>query len=184
VVTEGGTYTAEQWSALEDAGAVFLPAAGQMTSTFDNNNWRTTTTVTEAASYWTSTESDDASGLKACTLTFTDTDITLDADMNRRSVIAVRLVKCTELSVTTDEGGLTTLVSTETLDFSDEKGLAAYIATSVDDTENTITLKRISVVPANTPVVLKGDPNTTYVIKTTVTAATSPKENLLRGSAT
>ncbi len=184
VVTEGGTYTAEQWSALEDAGAVFLPAAGQMTSTYDNNNWRTTTTVTEAASYWTSTESDDASGLKACTLTFTDTDITLDADMNRRSVIAVRLVKCTELSVTTDEGGLTTLVSTETLDFSDEKGLAAYIATSVDDTENTITLKRISVVPANTPVVLKGDPNTTYVIKTTATAATSPKENLLRGSAT
>lgn len=184
VVTEGGTYIAEQWSALEDAGAVFLPAAGQMTSTYDNNNWRTTTTVTEAASYWTSTESDDASGLKACTLTFTDTDITLDADMNRRSVIAVRLVKCTELSVTTDEGGLTTLVSTETLDFSDEKGLAAYIATSVDDTENTITLKRISVVPANTPVVLKGDPNTTYVIKTTATAATSPKENLLRGSAT
>ena len=184
VVTEGSTYTAEQWSALEDAGAVFLPAAGQMTSTYDNNNWRTTTTVTEAASYWTSTESDDASGLKACTLTFTDTDITLDADMNRRSMIAVRLVKCTELSVTTDEGGLTTLVSTETLDFSDEKGLAAYIATSVDDTENTITLKRISVVPANTPVVLKGDPNTTYVIKTTATAATSPKENLLRGSAT
>ena len=184
VVTEGGTYTAEQWSALEDAGAVFLPAAGQMTSTYDNNNWRTTTTVTEAASYWTCTESDDASGLKACTLTFTDTDITLDADMNRRSVIAVRLVKCTELSVTTDEGGLTTLVSTETLDFSDEKGLAAYIATSVDDTENTITLKRISVVPANTPVVLKGEPNTTYVIKTTATAATSPKENLLRGSAT
>ena len=62
--------------------------------------------------------------------------------------------------------------------------MAAYIATSVDDTENTITLKRISVVPANTPVVLKGDPNTTYVIKTTATAATSPKENLLRGSAT
>jgi hypothetical protein len=122
--------------------------------------------------------------LKACTLTFTDTDITLDADMNRRSVIAVRLVKCTELSVTTAESGFTTLVSTETLDFTNVDGLAAYIATSVNNTENTITLKQIGVVPANTPVVLKGEPSTTYVIKTTATAATSPKENLLRGSAT
>ena len=62
--------------------------------------------------------------------------------------------------------------------------MAAYIATSVNNTENTITLKQIGVVPANTPVVLKGEPSTTYVIKTTATAATSPKENLLRGSAT
>ena len=174
--------TTEQWATIENTGAVFLPAAGTLTVNMDSKTVATVNDVNVVGSYWSSTPSE--TDVNAFSMTFTESEVKPAVDIYRRIGSAVRLVKCTELSVTTDEGGLTTLVSTETLDFSDEKGLAAYIATSVDDTENTITLKRISVVPANTPVVLKGDPNTTYVIKTTATAATSPKENLLRGSAT
>ena len=173
--------TLAQWTALETAGAVFLPAAGQMTATYDNT---TTTTLTEAGTYWTSTASDDDSGLKAFVLSFTDTDITLDADLNRRTYTAVRLVKCTGFSVTTAESGFTTLVSNSALDFSNVEGLTAYIATSVDNTEGKVLLKNIGVVPANTPVVLKGEPNKTYPVSVVLTTATPPTENLLKGSAT
>ena len=39
-------------------------------------------------------------------------------------------------------------------------------------------------VPANTPIVLKGEPSTTYALKTSFTTATPPAANLLKGSAT
>jgi len=83
--------TLAQWTALESAGAVFLPAAGQLTSAYED--YTTTTTLTPAGSYWTSTPSDDASGLKAMTLSFDDATVTLDNDLNRRVMTAVRLVK-------------------------------------------------------------------------------------------
>jgi len=83
--------TAEQWAVIEQTGLVFLPAAGQMTITYEDYN--AVTTVAEAGSYWTSTPSDDASGMKASILSFTDTEITLDTDLSRRVCTAVRLVK-------------------------------------------------------------------------------------------
>ena len=89
--TAANNYTVEQWMLMEQAGAVFLPAAGQMTTSYEDYN--AITTVTEAGTYWTSTPSDDASGMKAFPLTFTDTDITLDTDLSRRVATAVRLVK-------------------------------------------------------------------------------------------
>ena len=79
--------------ASETAGAVFLPAAGQLTSTYDSGSWTTTTTLTPAGTYWTATLSDDASGLKAMTLSFDDANVTLATDLNRRVMTAVRLVK-------------------------------------------------------------------------------------------
>jgi len=85
------TITADDWALLETGGAVFLPAAGQLTSTYVNN--QTTTTVTEAGTYWTSTPSDDESGWKAIALTIGDTDVSLDTELNRRVATAVRLVK-------------------------------------------------------------------------------------------
>ena len=85
------TITADDWALLETGGAVFLPAAGQLTSTYVN--YQTTTTVTEAGTYWTSTPSDDESGWKAIALTIGDTDVSLDTELNRRVATAVRLVK-------------------------------------------------------------------------------------------
>lgn len=85
--------TLAQWTALETAGAVFLPAAGQMTATYDSGSWTTTTTLTPAGSYWTATPSGDKSDMMAMTLSFDDTDATTDADLNRRIYTAVRLVK-------------------------------------------------------------------------------------------
>ena len=83
--------TAEEWAIIEQTGVVFLPAAGQLTTTYDN--WIATTTVTEAGTYWTSTPSDDESGLKSWVLTIGEDEVTLDADLHRRVATAVRLVK-------------------------------------------------------------------------------------------
>ena len=88
--------TAEQWAAIEQTGVVFLPAAGQLTTTYVDYN--STTTVTEAGTYWTGTPSGDKSDMKAFVLSFTDTAVTLDADLVRRVATAVRLVKDTRVT--------------------------------------------------------------------------------------
>ena len=93
--------TAAQWTAIEQTGVVFLPIAGQLTTTYENNN--TTTTVNEIGTYWTSTPSDDESGMKAFTLTINDTGITFDGDLSRRVATAVRLVKNVAVDLTLDE---------------------------------------------------------------------------------
>jgi hypothetical protein len=85
--------TLAQWTALETAGAVFLPIAGQMTATYDSNAWTTTTTITEVGTYWTATPSNDKSDLNAIVLTIGDDGATVDADLYRRTYTAVRLVK-------------------------------------------------------------------------------------------
>ena len=85
--------TAEQWAAVEQTGVVFLPVAGQMTVTYDNSSWNTTTTLTEVGTYWTSTPSGDKSDVNAIALTIGDADVTLDTDLYRRVYTAVRLVK-------------------------------------------------------------------------------------------
>ena len=93
--------TAAQWTAIEQTGVVFLPIAGQLTTTYENNN--ATTTVNEIGTYWTSTPSDDESGMKAFTLTINDTGITFDGDLSRRVATAVRLVKNVAVDLTLDE---------------------------------------------------------------------------------
>ena len=95
--------TLAQWQLMETAGAVFLPAAGQMTSTYED--YTTTTTLTPAGTYWTSTPSADASGLKAMPLSFDDTDATTATDLNRRVMTAVRLVKAVKTIVKGDANG-------------------------------------------------------------------------------
>ena len=64
-----------------------------MTATYDNSSWNTTTTFTEAGTYWTSTPSGDKSDLNAIVLTIGDEGATIDADLYRRVYTAVRLVK-------------------------------------------------------------------------------------------
>ena len=79
----GRSYTANEWVQMEDAGAVFLPAAG----------WRNGTTVNEVASYgdyWSSTkgtESSNASGVQ-----FTSSALVAQNNYYRRNGESVRLV--------------------------------------------------------------------------------------------
>ena len=174
--------TAEQWATIEKTGAVFLPAAGTLTVNMEGNTVATVNDVNVVGSYWSSTPSE--TDVNAFSMTFTESEVKPAVDIYRRIGSAVRLVKCTELSVTTAESGFTTLVSTETLDVSDVEGLTAYIATNVDNTAGTVMLQSIDMVPANTPVVLKGNPSTKYALKTSFTTATPPIGNLLKGSAT
>lgn len=87
------TYTAEEWTTMEVAGAVFLPAAGQMSTTYED--YTATTTFTETGAYWTSTPSDeemDNVDHFAYGLTFDDSQTQL-ASLSRRTHYAVRLVK-------------------------------------------------------------------------------------------
>jgi hypothetical protein len=91
--------TLAQWTALETAGAVFLPAAGQMTATYNSSSWTTTSTFTKAGTYWTATPSGDKSDMMAMTLSFDDTNATTDTDLNRRTYTAVRLVKAVTTAV-------------------------------------------------------------------------------------
>ena len=95
--------TLEQWTLMETAGAVFLPAAGQLTSVYED--YKTTTTLTPAGTYWTSTPSDDASGLKAMTLLFDNENVTLATDLHRRVMTAVRLVKAVGETIPGDANG-------------------------------------------------------------------------------
>ena len=182
-LTSGGTYTDEQWTALEEAGAVFLPAAGKFTDGLSLDK------VGSNGYYWSCTPSDVKTSTTvkddAYMMSFdASSGVTATGVMSRRIGGAVRLVKCNELSVTTAESGFTTLVSNASLDLTSTEGLTGYYATYVDDGATTVTLTSISLVPANTPIVLKGNPSTTYRIKATVTTDTPPAGNLLKGSAT
>ena len=97
--------TAADWTKLEQAGAVFLPAAGQLTSTYVDNI--TTTTVANdsiVGLYWTATPSDKEmtdGGAYSYALAFADTAvvaITTDTVISRRTALAVRLVKEVKLA--------------------------------------------------------------------------------------
>ena len=98
--------TAEQWAVIEQTGLVFLPAAGQMTSTYVD--YVTTTTVTEAATYWTSTPSGDKSDMNAIVLSINDAGTTVETDLMRRVMTAVRLVKDVDNSPVTTIKQVTT----------------------------------------------------------------------------
>ena len=88
---EENVFDEGQWNSLELAGAVFLPTSGQMTASYVD--YKTTTTFTEAATYWTATPSEDESGLMAYVLDFGNNQISLDNQLNKRTHTAVRLVK-------------------------------------------------------------------------------------------
>ena len=87
--------TADEWTAIEQTGAVFLPAAGQMTAVYNPDTYGATTTYTPNTVYWTSTPADAATENAldfGCGLTFNETDVTF-ANVSRRTYTAVRLVK-------------------------------------------------------------------------------------------
>ena len=85
------TFTADQWSKLEESGAVFLPAAG--------DRWGTDVRdVQYIGNYWSATEydGDSANGL------YFSSDIAYMGPSNRHYGLSVRLVKDIEWGTTPD----------------------------------------------------------------------------------
>ncbi|MBO7316952.1 MAG: hypothetical protein J6U44_07315, partial [Paludibacteraceae bacterium] len=76
------TFTADEWSKMESAGAVFLPAAGRRYGSGVDY-------VQDLGYYWSATESDSRG---ACYLYFNAVGAYVDGD-NRYSGRSVRLVK-------------------------------------------------------------------------------------------
>ena len=83
--------TADEWVAIENTGAVFLPAAGQMVSTEDPNTTENITAWIEGGSYWSSSPAGD--NKFAFAMTFTDSEVSSATETSRRTYTAVRLVK-------------------------------------------------------------------------------------------
>ena len=83
--------TADEWVAIENTGAVFLPAAGQMISTEDPNTTENITAWIEGGSYWSSSPAGD--NKFAFAMTFTDSEVSSATETSRRTYTAVRLVK-------------------------------------------------------------------------------------------
>lgn len=84
--------TAEQWAAIEETGAVFLPAAGQFLK------GRTLEDIGTAGYYWTSSPSDVemiGSENEAYIVSFTDTEMKTST-VTRRAGSSIRMVKTSE----------------------------------------------------------------------------------------
>ena len=84
-----------------------------------------------------------------------------------------------DAKVTTGASGYATLVYKNPLDFTGVTGLTAYVATA--DNGSSVNLTEVTKIPANTPVIVKGEANTTYSIP--VALADNVDNNLLAGSA-
>lgn len=89
-----GEMTAAQWTTIEQTGAVFLPVTGHLWVYKDEkgNNQASVNGLDVIGNYWTSTPSDEESGLLACALNF-NTEVEPSAGLERRLGCAVRLVK-------------------------------------------------------------------------------------------
>ena len=86
-----------------------------------------------------------------------------------------------KVSVKISDSGKTTLTSSEALDFSGFDALKAYVATGYEG-NGTIWLTRIKQVPANTPILVKGEASTTYDIPV-MDYCDAYYENLFQGNA-
>ena len=90
--TPAATYTAEAWATMETAGAVFLPAAGTLTVSFENHTIATVNGLDDGiGSYWSSTPSE--TDINAFATMFNATEVKPAEDIYRRIGSAVRLVK-------------------------------------------------------------------------------------------
>lgn len=94
-------------------------------------------------------------------------------------VIAYRTGDAVE-QITINDIGVSSYVTTYPLDFSNLTGVKVLIATS--ETEDQIVMTKVTEVPANTPIIVRGTAGTYDVPVGTCTAL--PSTNLLKGSAT
>lgn len=107
----------EQWALMEAAGAVFLPVTGHLWSYKDEerNNQTTINGMDVIGNYWTSTSSTEEPDRNAFVLRFNtnDSEVTTDADTERRLGCAVRLVK-EVAKIVTDKTALNESLTTAT----------------------------------------------------------------------
>lgn len=89
------------------------------------------------------------------------------------------------VKITIGANGKTTLVSAKDLDFTEVAGLKAYIATGYNQDTQEVAMTRVLDVPANTPIMLIGEPSgdNPYEVPV-VTSHTYYPENYLKGNAT
>ena len=83
--------------------------------------------------------------------------------------------------ITINEIGVSSYVTTYPLDFSDVDGLTAYQAVNKDDEK--VMLEKVTEVPAETPIIVKGTAGETYSIPVG-TCSTELTGNILNGSST
>lgn len=84
-------------------------------------------------------------------------------------------------SITITASGYASYVTTNALDFSDVDGLTAYQAVNKDDEK--VMLEKVTEVPAETPIIVKGTAGETYSIPVG-TCSTELTGNILNGSST
>ena len=88
-----------------------------------------------------------------------------------------------QVSVTISSVGVSTYANKSAVDFSEADGLTVYAANlSADETEVTLTEVTSKVIPANTPVILKGTANQTYYGTFTTTDETIETNMLMSAS--
>jgi hypothetical protein len=99
-VTEGHTYNDSQWTVLEEAGAVFLPAAGKF------NDGLSLEDVGTTGYYWSSSPSDEktADSVNDAYVMSFSSSTTPASIISRRMGAAVRLVMPIDGSVTGIQG--------------------------------------------------------------------------------
>ena len=96
--------------------------------------------------------------------------------------LTTRVSENLDVLVKIGDSGKTTLTSSKALDFSDFSDLKAYVATGYES-NGTIWLTRINQVPANTPVLIKGEAGKSYDVPILDQSA-AYFENMFQGSAT
>lgn len=85
-------------------------------------------------------------------------------------------------SITLGDSGKTTYCSDESLDFSAIDNVKAFVATGFDKDQGIIWLTRVTKVPAETPVLLKGDANSTFEVPVLSSSLSSYYKNMLIGN--
>lgn len=179
--------TTEQWAAVEQTGAVFLPVTGHLWVWKDGegNNQASVNGLDVIGNYWTSTPSDEESGDYACALNF-NTEVDPDVELERRLGCAVRLVK--EVNNETDLSGIfadgcswATYVAEESL--TTPAGLQAYVVSEATATE--VTATPTDFIPAGVAVLLnRTEVNVSEYKAKPYTSGGENPSSLLVGSAT
>lgn len=85
-------------------------------------------------------------------------------------------------SITLGDSGKTTYCSDESLDFSAIDNVKAFVVTGFDKDQGIIWLTRVTKVPAETPVLLKGDANSTFEVPVLSSSLSSYYKNMLIGN--
>ena len=172
---------ADKDNAQVNAGTKFtIPAVKGMTVAIANGNTAFTTTTIAGSTDYTGT------GTTSISYTYTGEESTIDIEINEGNqylkTIAVTYPAMTIAKEITSAGYATFVPEAKV---SVPSGVKAYIVTATDATTATLSADdAITVIPANTPVVIKGDAGTYYFPKTTADPSDVTGNKLNTGAVT